>query len=254
MNFILFLLLGLGIGTLGTIVGAGGGIILIPTLMFLYPEMAPAKITSISLFAIACNATSGSIGYLARKKVHLGSALLFTLGSIPGAWIGATLSSHVERQHFNFLFAALMGAFGLFLFFKKNNPRHDAANQVLNLQKKQLVVGFLISFLVGILASFLGIGGGIVHVPLLSEVLGFPVHLATGTSHFILGLTAITGSIVHYVRGELTFQEPFLPPLILGIIVGAQVGAALSKHVKGTVILRILGGLLILVALRITFL
>ena len=64
------------------------------------------------------------------------------------------------------------------------------------------LVGIAISFAVGYLSSFLGIGGGIIHVPALIYFLDFPVHIATATSHFILAIMALTGTVVHIFTGN----------------------------------------------------
>jgi uncharacterized membrane protein YfcA len=111
----------------------------------------------------------------------------------------------------------------------------------------------LISFFVGFVASFLGIGGGVVHVPLLSHLLGFPVHLATGTSHMILAVTAWFTTLLHLFRGDISIFDPVIWKLGLSALAGAQLGAHLSPRVPGHVIMRILAIALILVGARLVF-
>jgi uncharacterized membrane protein YfcA len=101
-------------------------------------------------------------------------------------------------------------------------------------------VGFVGSTFVGFFSSVLGIGGGIIHVPLLATVLGFPAHVATATSHAVLAVTALIAAIVHLVRGDYRETWPLVVATMGGAIAGAPVGARLARYVPGATILRIL--------------
>jgi len=104
---------------------------------------------------------------------------------------------------------------------------------------------------VGYLSSFLGIGGGIIHVPALVYLLDFPVHIATATSHFVLAIMALTGTLVHIWDGSL---KPGVEPtlcLAIGVLLGAPVGAQLSSRLHGPWIIRGLALALGLVGIRI---
>jgi uncharacterized membrane protein YfcA len=113
------------------------------------------------------------------------------------------------------------------------------------------VLGFVISLLVGYVSSFLGIGGGIIHVPALTYFLNFPVHIATATSHFILAFMAFAGTAVHIVSGTFSHGVHRTVSLAIGVLLGAQLGARLSERMKGSWITRSLALALGLVALRI---
>ena len=90
-------------------------------------------------------------------------------------------------------------------------------------------LGLILSTFVGFISSLLGIGGGIVHVPALVHLLNFPVHIATATSHFVLSIMALSGSAVHYFSGTLSNSFLEIGLLSVGAIIGAQIGARLSK-------------------------
>jgi uncharacterized protein len=115
-----------------------------------------------------------------------------------------------------------------------------------------MATGIMISFLVGFLTSLLGIGGGIIYVPALTSLLNFPIHVATGTSHFILATMALAGTIVHIFLGNLKGQWLTLIYLGSGVIVGAQGGAYFSHYAKPDWIIRALALALLLVGIRIT--
>jgi len=115
----------------------------------------------------------------------------------------------------------------------------------------ELPLGIAMSFVIGFASSLLGIGGGFIHVPALIAVLGFPVHIATATSHFVLAIMATVGTITHILAGDLVDVWPRAVYLAVGAVVGAQVGARLSARVHGTVIVRLLAAALAIVALRL---
>ena len=115
----------------------------------------------------------------------------------------------------------------------------------------RLALGALLSLGVGFLSSLLGIGGGILHVPAMVLLLGFPTHIATATSHFVLAILALAGLIVHIRDGSFAAGLPRTLPLAAGVLVGAQIGAWWSSRVNSRWILRALGVALVSVGLRL---
>lgn len=244
--------IGFSVAALGTLIGVGGGFILVPLLLMLYPEAANVWIVALSMWLVAMNATSGSITYYFKGKVHLRAALVFIAAALPGSVVGVWVEQFVSRDHFELIFGVALIAYAVFLFVKKIAGEEDRRfHSATPLTRPLYVKGALISFFVGFIASFLGIGGGVVHVPLLVHSLGFPVHMATGTSHFILAATALFTTAVHLYNGDLDIWAPELWQLGLSAIVGAQVGAVLSKRVSGPAILKFLAVALFLVGVRL---
>lgn len=270
-SLVVLILIGLGIGTLGTLIGAGGGFILVPVMLLAFPKLTPEVITAISLAVVACNAASGSVAYIRAKRVDFKAGVLFALCTIPGSILGVYTTRIIPRGTFDGIFGVLLIALALYLFFKKRKEKQDKT--VVKNRKgwihQHIVdreghtfdysydarVGSALSVGVGYFSPLLGIGGGIIHVPALSEILHFPVHLATATSHFILAIMATVSVIVHFTNG--VYDDPYVLKLVIGFIVGvipgAQLGAYLSKRVKGNVIIRALAVSLGLVGLRILY-
>jgi uncharacterized membrane protein YfcA len=113
------------------------------------------------------------------------------------------------------------------------------------------VVGIVLSIFVGFISSLLGVGGGFIHVPALSRLLNFPVHIATATSHFVLAVMALTGTLVHIANGAFEHGVRRTAILAVGVVLGAQVGARLSNRVGGKWIIRGLALALIFVGIRL---
>ncbi len=250
MDNTLFMLLGFVVGAIGTLIGAGGGFLLSPVFIFLYPDLAPATLTAMSLLAVSANSTSGSIGYAIRKKVHWPSVLLYTTVGIPGVMIGVKLSAIIPRHQFELLFGIFMIALSAFVLYRSFKKRDEGTLKIF-WTKSTMILGSFLSFFIGILSSLLGIGGGIIHVPLLSEGLKYPLHLAAGTSHAILAFTSIVAVIAHFHAGDYHPFNPMLPFLCIGLVMGAQLGASYSKKTPQKIILRVLGFALISVGFRL---
>ena len=230
----------------------------------MYPNDPPTVITSISLTVAFFNALSGSIAYFRLKRVDIKSGLLFALTAVPGAILGAYLINYLNREVFQYIFGSLLLLVSLYLLLRPGQrvsggflqmwqtSRHitDRQGTAYN-YSYNLPLGMFIAFFVGIIAGLLGIGGGIIHVPMLTQILTFPAHVATATSHFIVAITTFSAIDTHLVNQ--TFASDYTVALVLsaGAVVGAQFGAFLSHKVSGTIIIRLLALGLIIVALRL---
>ena len=259
--------MGFGVGAYGTLIGAGGGFVLMPILLLLYPDRSPELLTSISLAVVFFNAVSGSEAYALMKRIDYKSGFLFALATIPGSILGALNTSMVSRRLFDIIFSVLLICASIFLMFRSGPPKETCKEPcTMRFKMTRSIVdshgivyeytfnpylGVVLSIFVGYLSSFLGIGGGIIHVPILSYLLGFPVHIATATSHFILAIMALTGTIVHIVKGTFHQGVHMTVSLAIGVVLGAQLGARLSERIKGEWIIRGLSLALGLVGLRI---
>jgi uncharacterized membrane protein YfcA len=258
--------LGFVVGLYGTLIGAGGGFVLMPLLLLLHPKASPEQLTAISLAVVFFNALSGSETYAFMGRIDYKSGLMFAAATIPGAVIGALNTSLVPRNLFNGIFGVIMLGAAVVLFWHPAvKPQEGEAHLPHPHVSRHLVaaggetydynfnplVGIGISFAVGYASSFLGIGGGIIHVPALIYFLDFPVHIATATSQFILAIMALTGTLVHIWTG--TFHEGVRHTLCLsiGVLLGAPLGAHLSNRIRGQWIIRSLALALILVSIRI---
>jgi uncharacterized membrane protein YfcA len=262
----LLAVIGFIVGTYGTMVGAGGGFVLMPILLLLFPKESPEILTSISLAVVFFNASSGSHAYSKMKKIDYKSGLIFAAAAVPGAIAGSLVVKYIDRNVFNIIFGTLMISASIYLFFKplKNVPANapvrdgHVTRKVIDAEENEHVysfngkIGILISVFIGFISSMLGIGGGIIHVPILVNILNFPVHIATATSHFILAIMSLAGTIVHIIDGSFT-KESILKTVLLaaGVIAGAQLGARLSKRIHGKWILKGLAAALCFVGIRI---
>jgi len=261
---VLLVALGLAVGAFGTIVGSGGGFILTPILLILYPHDRPATITAISLTAVFFNAASGSAAYAHQRRIDYRSGLTFAAAALPGSIVGALVVGDVSRSLFNVLMAVVLLVLAAWLLF--GGPK-DARRPRGRLTHRELTDrygttyrfdvpvrrGVLYSGVVGFASSFLGIGGGVIHVPLLVRALGFPIHLATATSHFVLAIIAGSGAATHVITGSFAHGHGIRRAIALsvGVVAGAQLGARLSLRASGHLVEGLLGIALAGLAVRL---
>jgi uncharacterized membrane protein YfcA len=260
--------IGFIIGTYGTLIGAGGGFVLVPMLILLYPHESPEVITSISLAVVFFNALSGSLAYMRLRRVDYRSGLLFAAATVPGAILGAMTTSFIPRSTFDVFLGVMLIAASLFLIRHTcKKERKERGNLEGGLVRNLVeadgtshtysyspTLGIGLSLVVGFVSSLLGIGGGIIHVPALVHLLNFPVHVATATSHFILAIMALTGTGVHIAMGAFHHGIRRTIALAIGVLIGAQLGAFFSNRVRGDWIIRGLAIALGLVGIRILIL
>ena len=261
-----FIALGLAIGTIGTLIGAGGGFILLPVLAVLYPLEPTGTLTATTLAVVAANASSGAIAYGRQRRIDLRSGILFAIATLPGSVAGALLARSIPRGPFDLAFALVLFGLAIVVVRVRSDqappaphgrawgrvPRElvDAEGTVYRYHV-EVPLGMAISFVIGFASSLLGIGGGFIHVPALIAVLGFPVHIATATSHFVLAVMAIVGTVTHVLAGDLDATWPRAVYLGLGAVIGAQVGARLSRRAHSALIVRVLAAALVIVASRL---
>jgi len=267
VNELWFLPIGVAVGAFGTLIGAGGGFLLVPLLILLFPQDSPAMVTGASLAVVFLNAASGTVAYARMRRIGYKTGILFAAATIPGALIGSWLTGYFSRKAFNGLFGILLLAMAVLVAVRRGGRAHDTEGTrrtsrrivdtivdregVAHPLSYNVPLGISLSLLIGLFSSLIGIGGGIIHVPLLTSVFGFPMHIATATSHFILVFTSLAGVAMHVLDG--TWPAHLVRDILLGIGVvgGAQVGAFLSVRLKASVITLAIAGALALVGVRL---
>ncbi|ACZ43256.1 protein of unknown function DUF81 [Thermobaculum terrenum ATCC BAA-798] len=239
-------IIGFCVGALGTLIGAGGGFLLVPILLLMYPHESAKTITAISLAVVWLNATAGSVAYARMRRIDYHRGTIFAVASAPGAVLGALVTRYIPRSVFDPLFGLVLLALSTYIFVRGKAPEGSSRPAHVNVP-----LGAVLSFGVGFLSSLLGIGGGIIHVPLLVQLLDYPTHIATATSHFILAIMSFVGTVTHIVTGEFTTGWRRTLALGMGVLAGAPVGARLSQRLGGKTILRALALGLMLVGIRL---
>ena len=236
--------LGFAAGILGSMIGLGGGIIIVPILTFF--GFPPTVTASNSLFAAFSNSVASTISYSKQKRIEYSLGLKLGLIAIPGTILGAIISTDAAPDTFKILFGFILIASSVYIFLRKQIESRD------KIISKQLII-FIIgtSFFAGIVSSFFGIGGGIIFVPLMVVGMGMSMKKAAPTSQLILLFASLSGIIVHSILGHPDFlQSGFLA---IGSFFGGLVGAKLSLSVKERNLKILISVVLLLAAGKLIF-
>lgn len=268
LSIILFILIGVLVGGFGTLIGAGGGFLLTPILLICFPTMSAETVTSISMLAVLFNSSSGSFAYSRMKRIDYKTGIVFAIATLPGSVIGTMITKRIDRNLFNIIFGIFMLVFAGIVILKSRlgdnsapadkKGRFRAIRHLYDRDGNEIsfsfnmLVGISISIFVGFLSGLLGIGGGIVHVPAL-VLLGFPAHFATATSHFVLVFSSLSSILVHIGQGAFSKSITTAFSIASGTIIGAQIGARVSKYLKGSVLMICLAIALLLAGIRILY-
>jgi len=259
--------LGLSVGMLGAAIGIGGGILLVPVLLVVFPDASPAVITSISLTAVVLNAASANLGYRRRRWQDPRTGLVLIAAAVPGAIIGALLTRLTERGAFEVIFGVALVAGSIYLGLRgrrlpqvtepslKGSIRHlvDREETVYDYRVREgLATGIAAG--AGFLAAFFGIGGGIINVPVMMLILKMPARISVATSQLELMVASFAAVLVHFfiTLGE---WDPWIRGGIVGIgtLLGAQVGVYLAGRVSARVVLLVISVMLMLTGIRQIF-
>ena len=230
--------LGFAAGVLGSMIGLGGGIVVVPVLTFF--GFSPTLAASSSLLAAFSNATASTISYSKQKRVEFSLGLKLGLLTIPGTVLGAYVSSDITPQIFKILFGLVLIASAIYIFARKK-----IESKKTNLSSKMMVFAIGASFFAGIISAFFGIGGGIIFVPLMVVGMGMAMKKAAPTSQLILLFASLSGVIVHSLLGHSDFLVGGF--LAIGSFAGGIVGAKLSIEIKER-FLQVLVSIVIIVA------
>lgn len=268
---VLLALIGIIAGGYGSIVGAGGGFIFVPALLLIF-KMDPVLASASGLVIVLVNSLSGVIGYGKQKRIDYRTGWTLAIGAFPGSLLGIWLLQIYSSRLFYIVFASLLVLLGFFLF-AKNSPsilrkrivaaaREETATTIESVESFSAPIGgrnarlkakwlVPLGLLMGVLSSYLGIGGGWLLVPILIYIFKVPPHYATATSIFSLCLYTSVGVI------SQVFYENIDWPTVLwggfGIILGSQLGVALSRKIPGKVIMQMLSVLLVIIGVRMFF-
>jgi uncharacterized membrane protein YfcA len=261
--------LGFAVGAYGALVGVGGGFVLVPALLIIYPDESQQTITSVSLFVVLANSLSGSIAYARRGQIDYRTGLLLASVAVPASIAGAFAVRYLPRHYFDLAFGIfLLGVAGLLLAGMARGSRTErpplrpGRGVVVRTMRLPDGVtyryaydarqGLALSAAAGFIATLFGVGGGIMQVPVMITILRVPVEIAVATSQFMLVFMSASGTSLHAVTGEFALDELSQAVLLaVGAIVGAQVGAQLSRRLSGTTITRLLAAALVAVGIRL---
>jgi len=235
-------LLGAVSGTLGGMMGVGGGIVLVPLLVHvLHEEQHQAQGTSL---AFVITALVAAAFYYTFDRLDVPVALYLIVGAVPGVILGARLAAATPAPRLRVAFGVLMALTAIRLIAAPTLGPLGAGPWPAPLHA-------FLGLGVGVLAGLLGIGGGAILVPILVLGENFDQHTAQGISLLMIVPVGIVGAVSYARQGRLS--NPGLPTLLTGGVVGAFAGAWLAHRIHAPTLTRLFAVLVLIMAAQMIF-
>ena len=278
VNILIILGMGAAVGFLSGMFGIAGGFLLTPLLIF--AGIPPAVAVATQVNQTVASSVTGVVAHWRRKAVDFQMGSILVAGGSVGALVGILIFKSVQKSGQTDLFISLsyvvlLGGVGLMMLResvrviqrarKGARPKDRQSGQHLwihglplkmRFRRSKLYISVLgplaISFVVGILVTTLGVGGGFIMVPAMIYILRMPTNIVIGTSLFqIIFVTAIA-TVLHAVSTK-SVDAVLAALLIVGGVVGAHWGAQMGQRLRAEELRALLGILVLLVAIRLSF-
>ena len=268
---------GAAAGVFGSLLGLGGGILIVPMLNLGF-GLPLRQAVAVSLVSVIVTSSASAAVYLQRHVANLRLGMTLELFSATGAFVGGLVAFMINERLLAALFAALMIWVAISMARRKDPPRTPVSTTAATSQTAveavagpdpagpaadatpdqpgvladaapdpaadgslaaaisgpgyrvhRIPMGMAGSAFAGINSALLGVGGGIIKVPVMNLVMGVPLRTSTATSNMMMGITAVASAVIYLLRDEL---DPFVAgPIVLGVFAGATLGSRIAHRV-----------------------
>lgn len=227
---------------LGSIVGLGGGFVVLPTMRIAF-SLAPAVAAGTSLVYVLANVIGATFGYSRQGMIDYRLGWKIALGAIPASIIGVFIVRYASPTGFDVAYGTLLIGLGLLTLRRRSQPSDDRAEAPF---ARSLPLAIFAGVLIGLASSIFGIGGGFIMVPIYLILARIKPHTISATSSFVILLTAPFGVATHFAAGHVSLA--YALPLVIGGVLGGTIGPQLAKRLSGRGIVTVLAGVLFLAA------
>lgn len=265
MEWIFLFLIGFFAATLGSIIGLGGGIIIIPILTFMsqytpfFHEVTPQYAVGVSTITIVMTALSASLANRKKKTIAYRMGIYLFIGAAPGAFFGAYTNKFLDFSAFSLYYGVfLIIAAGILMLKSRIRPlklkMYTSENTYTDNQGithtyiYSPVIGIPLAFCVGFISGIFGIGGGTLLVPGMMLFFGVPAIVAAATSMFVILGTSILNTIQQITYDHVIWMYVLF--LIPGAWIGGIVGPYISSKIKGRTIVILLQATMIIIGIQ----
>lgn len=262
-TILLLILIGIISATFGSIVGLGGGIIIVPALIYIGPiflerEISTATAVGTSMAVLILTALSSSLTYYKLQRIDFRSAWLFFITSGPAAVLGASLTGKLGQGTFQLVFGSFMMVMAMLMvardYLKPININWriqreftDSAG-ITHSYGYNIAPALALGLGVGLISGLFGIGGGSLFVPAMVLLFRYPPHVAAATSMFVILLSSILGTGSHMLFGDIDWLST--AALAPGALIGGWLGARIATRMSGKGLLWLLRLTLFALAIR----
>ena len=240
---------GAAAGVFGSLLGLGGGILIVPLLTLVF-GLPLREAVAVSLVSVIVTSSASAGVYLQRHTANLRLGMVLELFTAAGALVGGLVAFLLSDRVLAGLFAALLAWVAVSMLRAERRSRRAGAATTTaavpapapadpdsftatlggdGYSVRRLPMGMAGSVFAGLVSAILGVGGGIVKVPVMNLVMGVPLKVATATSNMMIGITATSSAVIYLLRGQI---DPYVAgPTALGVFVGAMIGSRIAARI-----------------------
>jgi uncharacterized membrane protein YfcA len=236
-------------GAFGSLLGLGGGILIVPLLTLGFGLSLPEAV-GVSLVSVIMTSSAAAGVYLERHVANLRLGMTLELFTAIGALVAGSIAIAIDERLLSVAFAGLLGYVAFTMLrapTAEHGPEIDSLDEHATddewpgnatlarlsgegYRVRNLPQGIVGAAGAGVASALFGIGGGIIKVPLMNLAMGVPLRVATATSNLMIGITAAASAVIYLVRGEI---DPYVAgPIAIGVFVGATLGSRLAHRVQ----------------------
>jgi hypothetical protein len=266
VSFLFLFCAGVVTGTLGALLGIGGGLFLVPFLV-LALNLPMHQAIATSIVAVIATSSAGATMNLERRAVHIRLGMVLEIATVVGAIAGGLTASHLSAAILTKLFSVvLLIVAGLMMRKLLRSGEHErlstegvlpstfhdeATGATIAYAVRRMPALMAVSFIAGNLSGLLGLGGGFFKVPAMTIFGGVPMKAATATSNFMIGVTAAASAFIYFSHGHL---NPFIASVtVLGVLSGSYFGIKLNRRIHSSVIAWIFAAVLVIASVQLYF-
>jgi uncharacterized membrane protein YfcA len=228
-------------GFIGSLIGLGGGIVIVPVLTLLYGIDIRYAIGA-SIVSVIATSSGAAAAYVRERLTNLRAAMLLELGTTSGAISGAFLAGILHSRRLFVIFGVVMGCSALAMLLRvtergqQTPPDYwadrlqlhgsyfdEAQSREVPYRVSHTKLGLFLMYFAGMISGLLGIGSGALKVAAMDLAMRFPIKVSTATSNFMIGVTAAASAGVYFARGDI---DPVIAaPVAIGVVFGAMIGS-----------------------------
>lgn len=260
--FLYLFLIGTAAGMIGAVIGIGGGIIIVPFLTLALKVPIHIAIGT-SIISVLVTSLAATRLFLKKNVTNITLGLTLEIPTTAGGIIGSITVAYLKNKILFIIFACFAIAAGIFTYFKNiylqnrnpginssivkengvpdkskiykdsifNSEYYDeSTGKVYKYKVKNVIYGSIASLLAGLSSGLLGVGGGVIKVPTMNILMDVPVKVATATSNYMIGITAVVSAVIYFYNGYI---NPYITvPVVIGVLIGATAGSFVAVKLK----------------------
>ncbi|MHB8335233.1 MAG: sulfite exporter TauE/SafE family protein [Acidimicrobiales bacterium] len=268
LDFVVSLaLISVAAGVLGSLVGLGGGVVIVPVLTIFYGVNIRLAIGA-SIVSVIATSSGAAAAYVRERMTNLRAGMFLEVATTTGALSGAYLATLLPER-FLFAFFGVVLAYSAVITFRKrhedqllavSNDRianyfnlhgsyyDEAEGREITYKVSGTKLGLVLMYIAGLVSALLGIGSGALKVPAMDGAMHLPMKVSTATSNFMIGVTAAASAGVYFIRGQI---DPIIAaPVAAGVLLGATFGARVLGRITSRTIRLLFVGVLVVISIE----